>query len=360
MKTLPCPAPAVRRVGFTLFELLIAVGLTSLLMAALYSAMSTYFELQLDSHEEIARQQVARSVLRQMTRDIQSVVFAKQEVLPEDEGGSTTGSGSAGTGSSGLTGSGTSGLSGAGSSGLSSGGTSGLGSGTTGSGSGTSATGSSSTSSGSASTTGELDGNAYGESMIDPETVSTTYTSGLVGTATDLQLFVSRPDPNLGYVSSQELSTLDQRTGDLVIIRYLMADKQGSGLGSEIADREAPGRDDGPVGLARMAGDLYGLSTAVENSEDSPQLAAAKLLAREVSGVQFRYFDGIAWQEEWDSTALNSLPKAIEIVLTVRDEAEALSTSFVDEPDPYALPATTHRVVVPLPVAEPVIAEQVL
>lgn len=196
--------------------------------------------------------------------------------------------------------------------------------------------------------------------MIDPETVSTTYTSGLVGTATDLQLFVSRPDPNLAYVSSQELSTLDQRTGDLVIIRYLMADKQGSGLGSEIADREAPGRDAGPVGLARMAGDLYGLSTAVENSEDSPQLAAAKLLAREVSGVQFRYFDGIAWQEEWDSTALNSLPKAIEIVLTVRDEAEASNASFLDEPDPYALPATTHRVVVPLPVAEPIIAEQVL
>jgi hypothetical protein len=210
------------------------------------------------------------------------------------------------------------------------------------------------------STSGELDGNAYGESTIDPETVSTTYTSGLVGTATDLQLFVSRPDPNLAYVSSQELSTLDQRTGDLVIIRYLMADKQGSGLGSEIADREAPGRDEGPVGLARMAGDLYGLSTAVENSEDSPQLAAAKLLAREVSGVQFRYFDGIAWQEEWDSTALNSLPKAIEIVLTVRDEAEASNASFLDEPDPYALPATTHRVVVPLPVAEPIIAEQVL
>jgi len=305
VKALPCSRRSNPAAGFTLFELLIAVGLTSLLMAALYSAMSTYFQLQLDSHEEIARQQVSRAVLRQMTRDIQSVVFAKQEALPEDES-SASGSASGG------------------------------------------------------STDGGLDGNAYGESMIDPETVSTSYTSGLVGTATDLQLFVSRPDPNLAYVSSQELSTLDQRTGDLMIIRYLMADKSGSGLGSEIADREAPGQDDGPVGLARMAGDLYGLSTAMENSEDSPQLAAAKLLAREVSGVQFRYFDGIAWQEEWDSTALNALPKAIEIVLTVRDEAEASNASFLDEPDPYALPATTHRVVVPLPVAEPIVAEQVL
>jgi len=325
VKALPCSLRSNPAAGFTLFELLIAVGLTSLLMAALYSAMSTYFQLQLDSHEEIGRQQVARAVLRQMTRDIQSVVFAKQEVLAEDEEGAA--------GSSGLSGAGTSGLSG----------------GSTGS-----------ATSGGSGTAGELDGNAYGESMIDPETVSTAYTSGLVGTAADLQLFVSRPDPNLSYVSSQELSTLDQRTGDLVIIRYLMADKNGAGLGSEIADREAPGRDDGPVGLARMAGDLYGLSAAMENSEDSPQLAAARLLAREVSGVQFRYFDGIAWQEEWDSTALNALPKAIEIVLTVRDDSEASDASFLDEPDPYALPATTHRVVVPLPVAEPIVAEQVL
>ena len=353
MKTVLCPAGARNTAGFTLFELLIAVGLTSLLMAALYSAMSTYFELQLDSHEEIARQQVARAVLRQMTRDIQSIVFAKQEVLPEDE--ESTGS------SSGLNGSGTSGLSGAGTSGLSGSGTSGLNGGGSGATSGSGTTGASgSSASSSTSATGELDGNAYGESMIDPETVSTTYTSGLVGTATDLQLFVSRPDPNLSYVSSQELATLDQRTGDLVIIRYLMADKQGAGLGSEIADREAPGQDDGPVGLARMSGDLYGLSTAVENSEESPQLAAAKLLAREVAAVQFRYFDGIAWQEEWDSTALNALPKAIEIVLTVRDEEQAANASFLDEPDPYALPSTTHRVVVPIPVAEPVVAEQVL
>ncbi len=356
MKTVPCPACARNAAGFTLFELLIAVGLTSLLMAALYSAMSTYFELQLDSHEEIARQQVARAVLRQMTRDIQSIVFAKQEVLPEDEESSGTGAGLNGSGTSGLSGSGTSGLSGSGTSGLNgaAGGATGGTGATGGAGSGSSSSSTSTTSS------GDLDGNAYGESTIDPETVSTTYTSGLVGTATDLQLFVSRPDPSLSYVSSQELATLDQRTGDLVIIRYLMADKQGAGLGSEIADREAPGQDDGPVGLARMSGDLYGLSTAVENSEESPQLAAAKLLAREVAAVQFRYFDGIAWQEEWDSTALNALPKAIEIVLTVRDEEQAANASFLDEPDPYALPSTTHRVVVPIPVAEPVVAEQVL
>jgi len=316
------------RSGYTLVELMIAVGLSAILMAALYKAMDIYLSLQLDSHEEISRQQVARAVLRQITRDIQSVVFTKQEVLPEEEETDILGIG--------ITGSGTSGLSGEGTSGLGGGGTS------------------------SGGSTSDLDGNAYGTSTIDPETVSTTYTSGLVGTSTDLQLFISRPDRNLAYVSAQELTSPDQRTGDLLLVRYLVASKLGSGLGSMIADREAAGSTDGPLGLARVEGDLYGLSTAVQTSEDMPQLSAAKLVAREVSALTFRYYDGGQWLEEWDSTARNELPKAIEITITLRDELPTESLLSDDEQTPYALPETTHRMVVPLPTAEPFVMEALL
>ena len=322
-------SPATPRSGYTLLELMIAVGLSAILMASLYKAMDIYLSLQLDSHEEISRQQVARAVLRQLTRDIQSVVFTKQEALPEEEETDILGLGLSGGGTSGLSGDGMSGLNGSGSS-------------------------------GSSSSTSELDGNSYGTSTIDPETVSTTYTSGLVGTSSDLQLFISRPDRNLAYVSAQELTSPEQRTGDLLLVRYLLASKLGSGLGSMIADREAPGNTDGPIGLARVEGDLYGLSTAVETAEDMPQLSAAKLIAREVSSVTFRYFDGGQWLEEWDSTARNELPKAIEIVITLRDEQPTESLLSSDEPTPYAFPETTHRMVVPLPTAEPFVMEALL
>lgn len=323
------PAPASPRSGYTLLELMIAVGLSAILMASLYKAMDIYLGLQLDSHEEIARQQVARAVLRQLTRDIQSVVFTKQEALPEEEETDILGIGLSGAGTSGLSGDGMSGLNGSGSTGTS-------------------------------SSTSELDGNSYGTSTIDPETVSTTYTSGLVGTSSDLQLFISRPDRNLAYVSAQELTSPEQRTGDLLLVRYLLASKLGSGLGSMIADREAPGNTDGPIGLARVEGDLYGLSTAVETAEDIPQLSAAKLIAREVSSVTFRYYDGGQWLEEWDSTARNALPKAIEIVITLRDEQPTESLLNTDEATPYAFPETTHRMVVPLPTAEPFMMEALL
>lgn len=286
------------RLAFTLLELLLAVGLTSILMVSLFSALSISFDLQLDSHEEITRQQIARSLLRQMTRDIQSVVFVKKTLMDEDEEED--------------------------------------------------------------STTTELDGNAYGESTVDPDTVMTAYTNGLVGNGSDLQLFVSRPDRNLSYVIAQDLTSGTERTSDLLIIRYLMADRGAGGLASAIAEREALGSDSGPVGLVRMSGDLFGLSAAVETDEEYPQLAAAKLQAKEVAGIQFRYFDGINWQEQWDSTALNEMPKAVEIVLTLRDEETGGAAFANDDEDPYSLPETTHRMVVPIPVAEPFVSETAL
>ncbi len=289
------PAVAGQR-GFTLFEVLIAVGLTSILMAALYSAMDIYFGLQLDSHEEIERQQVARAVLRQITRDIQSVSFTEQELLEEEA----------------------------------------------------------------TEETDELDGNAYGESLIDPETVSMTYTSGLVGTLTDLQLFISRPDPTLSYVSAQELSSLDQRTGELMLVRYLLADSGSAGLAGMVADREMSGSASGAVGLVRMAGDLYGLSNSFELAEEEPQLAASRLLAPEVSSIQFRYFDGIAWLEEWDSTELNALPRAIEIIVSLRSSVPVGQPEGNDVQDEYSLPESMHRTVVPLPLAIPIPPEEVL
>ena len=345
-----------RRAAYTMLELMIAVGLTSLLMIALFAALQQYFSLQLDSNEEITRQQIARSLLRQMTRDIQSVVFVKK--LANDEASGTSTSVSEGS-SSASSSDGRSGSSGNSSSGTSSGDSS---SGNTSSGSGTSGgTGSSSSSTGSASSSsGSLDGNSYGQSSIDPETVMTTYTNGLVGTATDLQLFVSRPEKSLAYVASQDLTSTSQRTSDLMIIRYLMAQSGGGGLASAIADKESIGTKSGPVGIAKLEGDLFGLSTAVETSEESPQLAASKLLAQEVSGLQFRYYDGLSWQESWDSNSLNEMPKAIEITLTLRNQEDAGEAFSDNAADPYALPETTHRMVVPIPVAEPFVTESAL
>ena len=340
--------------GFTLLELLIAIGLTSILMIALFAAMNIYFKLQLDSHEEITRQQISRTLLRQMTRDIQSVVFVKKKTVDEEStktGG--TGTGGTGTGSTGTGGTGTGGT-GTGSTGTGSTGTGSTGTGSTGTGStGTGSTGTGSTGTGSTGT-GSTGTGSTGTG--DTTAAMLTYTSGLVGSTNDLLLYVNRPDRNLSYVDAQSLTSTSERTGDLMIIRYLIADTGGGGLSSQIAKRFSSG-DDGPIGLVRITGDLYGMSTAVQAGNEEDFTNVDKIDAKEVSRLEFRYYDGLAWQETWDSNDQNALPVAIEILLTLRNLESASSAHSGNDPDPWALGETTHRMIVALPLAEPFVGE---
>ena len=55
-------------------------------------------------------------------------------------------------------------------------------------------------------------------------------------------------------------------------------------------------------------------------------------LAEGIDGLNFRYYDGEEWADDWDSKAKGGLPKAIEIVLLVSDptrERIAFSTIII-------------------------------
>ena len=88
---------APRRIGvtrnaFTLIEVTLALGLVTMLMAALYASMDVYFSTATESYGEIERAQIARALLRDLARDIQSSTFTKQESMDssdEDEDADT-------------------------------------------------------------------------------------------------------------------------------------------------------------------------------------------------------------------------------------------------------------------------------
>lgn len=283
------------RRGFTIVELLVSLGLMVLLMAGLYSAMSIYTDLQMDSHEDITRAQVSRTLLRQISRDVQSVLFIPQDTT-EDEDDSED----------------------------------------------------------------DEDTADAADVAADPSTSMGIYTNGLVGTATELMLFISRPDREMNYVSAQEITTISDRSSDTMIVRYMMADTSLGGLAAEIAERNAGGSFSGAWGLVRMTGDVYGLSTAVQEDDEFAQMAAAKVTAREVSGLEFRYYDGLVWQSEWDSTLLNLLPVAIEVTLTLRTPESTDPADPAPADNRFALGETTHRMIIPLPVADPWVEESAL
>lgn len=76
---------SANRSGFTLIEVMLAVGLTSLLMAGLYTAMNIYWTASVESYDEVNRAQVARAIMRDLSRDIRSCTFVEQEMSDEDE-----------------------------------------------------------------------------------------------------------------------------------------------------------------------------------------------------------------------------------------------------------------------------------
>lgn len=282
---------APRRIGvtrnaFTLIEVTLALGLVTMLMAALYASMDVYFSTATESYGEIERAQIARALLRDLARDIQSSTFTKQESMDssdEDEDADTD--------------------------------------------------------------------------VVDADEALGSYTNGLFGSDRDLVLYVSRPDRGQDYLSAQELLLPTDRSSDQMIIRYLLVEDGGGGLSGQLAS-EATQSDvsDSIKGLGRMQGDLMGLSNAIATGDIDMQLSAASILAPEVSGLVFRYFDGAEFLEEWDSTVQNAMPVAIEIELTLR----TLPDEFDDrqpEEQPGYLPPTVHRLVVPVPVAEPYVGD---
>lgn len=277
--------------GFTLIEVILAIGLVTLLMAALYAAMNVYYTTALESYDEVERAQIARAILRDIARDVRSCTFVEQKTVESDD-------------------------------------------------------------------EDDLDGDTT-EDTVAPDTSEAlgTYTNGLFGSETDLVLYVSRPDRDQNYVSAQQVQLATDRSSDMMIIRYLLVQEGGGGLAGQLASEPDASDLSEPVkGLARMAGDQLGLSNAIATADVDMQLMASKLIAPEVGDLKFEYFDGTGYVTEWDSTVQNAMPLAIAVDLTLRTLPDPDSSQQPEEQPGY-LPPTTHRLVIPIPVAEPYVGE---
>ena len=290
------------RPAFTLLEVVISLGLSVLLVSAIYAALNTYIQVSQEGFTVIERSRVARSLFRQMSRDIQSVLFRIEE--ENDESDDETDDESADS----------------------------------------------------------EDGSTEVIAVINPESALQNASVGLIGDAQKLTLHINRPARDTNYEVLTEAAGLDVRTSDLQSITYFLATASGSGLEGAVGQRAlqesgAPLTDSGPQGLARLAGDRMAIDQADLESDIDSLAAAAQLLAPEVVSMQFRYFDGLSWQTEWDSVVAQRLPNAVEVTIGMKrlvSEEERLALQF----DPAARSeldeiVETRRHVVALPLAEP-------
>jgi len=93
-------------------------------------------------------------------------------------------------------------------------------------------------------------------------------------------------------------------------------------------------------------------SWAEANGNLNATYSDAKLLAEEVTGLQFRYYDGEGWLDDWNSDDLGGLPRAVEITVTIQPTFGMSEQELSDLSADETPPEKTYSLIVHLPAAQ--------
>lgn len=327
--------------GFTLLEIVLALGLSSLLLAALYTALQMHWSSSALGQVEMERSQVARALFRRIETDLRAVVFRDSALTSSTDDGSSSSSASTSSGSTSSSGSSTSGTSSSMGSGSSS--TSGGSSGSTSS----SSTGSSSSSTGSSTST-----------TTTTENYSTQKT-GMFGDSQTIVAHVSLPgraiDQSAAASGSANGTSAGYVSSDMQSVAYFLLGSN-SMLAQQLSSSLSSPFGKQATGLARLQGDRMAMQAADESGDLSSMASSVKLLAPEVASISFEYFDGVSWTTMWDSATSNSIPNAVRI--TIEFLPPVATGGWYSRPVSASTDRFQHTVALPL--AQPYVPEDSL
>jgi type II secretory pathway component PulJ len=114
------------------------------------------------------------------------------------------------------------------------------------------------------------------------------------------------------------------------------------------------GGTDSPLGLARQELLVATAAEALTVFDPSQVDEKSMVIADQILGVEFQYFDGSEWQDSWDGTAVQSdgktpmgPPPAIAITLTVRQANATSDEATVTYRHVVAIPTANNFVTAP-------------
>ncbi len=328
------------RSAFTLYEVLLALALTGVLIGAVFSSITLYYRLSSAGRAQIERAQLARSIIQRLESDIRSVVFREPESeTTEDTGQAADEEGAGGSASGGAAGDGTSG------------------------------------SGGDQSTDESV---TMSIEVVDPAQTYAGTSVGIFGDPDTLMLHVSRPSRNTNYTAIGDGAISGNRLSDLQSVAWFLSGS-GTALGNVVAEQSAsvgdPALTADPItpsggflsgatgtGLARMEGDRLMMEMADAQADLDSLAQSSRIIAPEVESLRFRYFDGLQWYDSWNSEELATLPRAIEVVFTLRAESLPAATTASSGVQNSALTQPVgheYRTVIAVPMSAPLTGEVV-
>lgn len=332
------PKSNVRCGGLTLLELILALALSVLVISAISMAISIHLRLLDSRRASVEKSQLARILLVMMAQDIRAAVQQKPvdvsqleamladidlEALASGEdladidvdelAGELLGSGEDGQESS-------------------------------------------------DSTLDELAGLAGDEGTSPTVDISTTVAPtpvpGIFGNMEEISIDVSRlprfDQWNPGTVNA-DVTSLDIPSDIKTVAYFLGANSATDGADQLSADNAIAGAT-GVNGLYRRQLDRSITTWAADNGASFDLNSQGELMAEEVQFLQFMYYDGTSWLEEWDSDASGALPIAVEIIIGLADTSAESSTDMFGSTMSHGTEVTDdgsfYRLVVHLPMAE--------
>lgn len=333
-----CPMCASRadtrwcRRGVTLIELILTLALAVVLMSLVGTAF-TFYATKLDTRDtELRRVQLAHAILDMMADDLRASLYPPEF---DDAALSAMLSGSAPPSGAGedLSAAGLDDLSGAGTS------------------------------------SSTLSDEPTVETADLAAGTSTTSRPGLIGNQTQIQFDVSRL-PRIEEYQTMMASAMaaGNATGqkvdipsDIKTVTYYLQ-PNGGGVTDPLDAVAAGGATAGSTAAAQLGSASNGglvrrsLDRAItkwsqENGATISLLSSGDLLATEVVGLEFRYWDGMQWQIYWDSDEMGTLPMAIQVNLTM---LEAGATAAESGATGVAPATREYQQVIRLPAGRPV------
>ena len=318
--------------GITLLELLLALGLTGVVMLVITMAIQLHLRILDMRRADVEQAQVARAVLQHIAADLRNAVWYEPLDVSSISALSATGAASE------------------------------LINAIPGDGEPSPAEGSSNQEL-TESPIGEMGdemgdselGSLPSENIIDiAGTMEPASVPGLYGNQFELVIDCSRlprVDQYAAMAMSSDPGTAPSVPSDVKTVAYFLrtGDLTSGGAGSSF--------DSNSNGLVRRELDRAAARYSSGDGSLDPSQYPGQLLAPEVTQLEFRYSDGSSWYTEWDSQQMNGLPVAIEITIGI-DPAAGRSSEEFDVADEWQLSAVdvnlhTYRLVVHLPVARP-------
>lgn len=289
-------AAGTLRRAFTLLEVLLAAGLSLVLLVAVLSAVTTYRDVSVAGRQRVEQSQLARAIFRKLELDIRST--APLPAASDEEGAAASAGDSAVAAPE----------------------------------------------------------EATEVTTVDTVESIATQSGGVFGDAATLIVHAIQPQRLSTTVSSGAnfsggaggFSALAE--SELKSIAYFLAVPGSGGLPGIAGDLLAGSGQPVPA-LARLEGQRLTLAYAEATADIDTLAGMVSVLASEVVAIQFRYFDGLSWVEVWDSAAATRVPSAVEITLGFGDPNRP--PSALGQGDEEIRDSRVYRHVIALPIAEP-------